>query len=30
VRLDPNRWLLQEQRPLEGDELLLRYRFLRD
>jgi 5-amino-6-(5-phosphoribosylamino)uracil reductase len=30
VRLDPNRWRLQEQRPLEGDELLLRYRCLRD
>jgi 5-amino-6-(5-phosphoribosylamino)uracil reductase len=30
VRLDPNRWILQEQRPLEGDELLLRYRCLRD
>ncbi|MBM5793275.1 MAG: riboflavin biosynthesis protein RibD, partial [Cyanobacteria bacterium K_DeepCast_0m_m1_088] len=30
VGLDPNRWRLQEQRPLEGDELLLRYRCLRD
>ena len=30
VHLDPNRWKLQEQRPLEGDELLLRYRCLRD
>jgi 5-amino-6-(5-phosphoribosylamino)uracil reductase len=30
VRLDPNRWQLQEQRLLEGEELLLRYRCLRD
>jgi 5-amino-6-(5-phosphoribosylamino)uracil reductase len=30
VRLDPNRWKLQEQRLLEGEELLLRYRCLRD
>ncbi len=30
VRLDPNCWHLQEQRLLEGEELLLRYRCLRD
>jgi len=30
VRLDPNLWQLQEQRLLEGEELLLRYRCLRD
>ena len=26
LRLEPNRWRLQEQRALGGDELLLRYR----
>ncbi len=29
VILDPSRWLLEEQRRLEADELLLRYRCLR-
>jgi 5-amino-6-(5-phosphoribosylamino)uracil reductase len=29
LRLEPNRWVLEEQRPLGGDELLLRYRRLR-
>lgn len=29
VTLDPSRWLLEEQRRLEADELLLRYRCLR-
>ena len=29
LELEPNRWLLEEQRPLGGDELLLRYRRLR-
>jgi 5-amino-6-(5-phosphoribosylamino)uracil reductase len=26
VQIDPHRWRLLEQRPLGGDELLLRYR----
>jgi len=26
VPLEPNQWRLQEQRPLGGEELLLRYR----
>ena len=30
VALEPGRWQLLETRPLEGDELLLRYRRLRD
>jgi 5-amino-6-(5-phosphoribosylamino)uracil reductase len=30
VSLEPERWQLQEQRLLEGEELLLRYRRLRD
>lgn len=30
VALEPARWQLQEQRLLEGEELLLRYRRLRD
>jgi 5-amino-6-(5-phosphoribosylamino)uracil reductase len=30
VSLEPNRWTLQEQRALGGDELLLRYRRLRE
>ena len=29
LRMEPNRWTLEEQRPLGGDELLLRYRRLR-
>jgi 5-amino-6-(5-phosphoribosylamino)uracil reductase len=29
LALEPNRWTLEEQRPLGGDELLLRYRRLR-
>ena len=30
VLVEPGLWALQEQRPLEGEELLLRYRRLRD
>ena len=30
VVVEPGLWALQEQRPLEGEELLLRYRRLRD
>ena len=30
LTLEPNRWTLQEQRALGGDELLLRYQRLRE